>query len=523
LPNELLCQIFMLNASDINQEEYKVTRRLAITQISSQVCREWRQIILSSPIMWGRLVLFDGTQRKEWIEEVLRRSGNTPLWIYCSLGPERTRNALSRTVASSFFFETLANNWERVEVVSYESNYYSVTDPEETARDWAFLHRPAPLLRVFSAWVYHIPYQLICCPNLPRHVPVKKSLFSAASPQLHTFDSNFDLIDHHRHNFKHLRSLHIYHHSNLGQLLHSLKMMPSLESLDLEVSEDYTVGNIQDLRSPIALPILSELIMTVPIPAFLAILDWIPTAPGCSIYSTIQHFNRPVISDSILEQTLTQICKVLAHFTEHAEGNSLFLYVIDDSYVRLSSGNRGPLCPAFSLSFSWPLSTQQYERILPRLLNSFHFANNVSDLHLDIIVSKPIPVQIQLALETWLLSLVSVTRLHYHRVSPLLNDMQSNLFPHLHTLYIDFNDLHSTSPLHENPKLHDLLHFLQSRINIGRPITTLWVSSKIMLDYRIFTEGLCYFFNGLDGLKVVCEEIVTGKKIEYLCPGSVSV
>jgi len=47
LPNELLCQIFMLNASDINQEEYKVTRRLAITQISSQVCREWR--VLYSP------------------------------------------------------------------------------------------------------------------------------------------------------------------------------------------------------------------------------------------------------------------------------------------------------------------------------------------------------------------------------------------------------------------------------------------------------------------------------------------
>ena len=74
-------------------------------RLSSQVCRDWRSIIVGSPSLWAQAIdldnllpnIFDYTSDYEsepepenegeedgarlWMNEVIRRTGNTPLWI----------------------------------------------------------------------------------------------------------------------------------------------------------------------------------------------------------------------------------------------------------------------------------------------------------------------------------------------------------------------------------------------------------------------------------------------------------
>jgi len=526
LPSEILWHIFMLNASDQREHGTMTMEPLVNTRNSSQVCHEWRHIIMSSSKMWGRLILFDDSQRKEWIEEVLRRSGSAPLWVYCSVWREEAITDKRRMDASSFFFEILAKNWERVEVMVYMIVIHDEHECQKFARDWAFLHRPAPLLRVFSAWAYDTPSLLVCCPNLPRPVPVKKPLFSATSPLLHTFHSNFDLIDHHELNFTNLRTLHIFHHSDLSQLLRSLKMMPSLESFSLETFDNYDVGNIPDVQSTIVLPRLSKLATDTPISAFLAMLDRIATAPRCCFQSTIRYHDSAVLADSILEQVVRQVPKLLVACIEHAEVtkiSGLSLCILGDNVIRLSSCNR---CsgPDFSLRFVWSLSREQYERFFPELLYSFqsrHFSDNVSDLYLELALKWPISHPIKNALEALLLSTTSVTRLHVRRISILKAYVGINLFPRLNILYIRASDFESPviRSTDDTAAYYCLLDFLQGRINIGLPVSMVYIEGPSMMRSDRFTR-LCILLNDLDGLKVVCEDTSTGQKIEYFC-GSV--
>ncbi|KAF8802064.1 hypothetical protein BYT27DRAFT_7113497, partial [Phlegmacium glaucopus] len=79
LNNDVLYYIFKLNADMFSYED-----ALSNTRKVSQVCQGWRNIILGSPSMWGRLLDFDSLRwsSDNWQNEVLRRSGSSStLWI----------------------------------------------------------------------------------------------------------------------------------------------------------------------------------------------------------------------------------------------------------------------------------------------------------------------------------------------------------------------------------------------------------------------------------------------------------
>ncbi|KDR79608.1 hypothetical protein GALMADRAFT_243699 [Galerina marginata CBS 339.88] len=141
---------------DINADMFSYRKALETTRISSHVCREWRSVILDAPTLWGKLIDLDNLSQKrnEWRDEVLRRSGDSPLSMLRSalvLNPLPWREHFLATFALSI----LNQHWSRIERLEICSD----TDSIDTAVLEA-IQKPAPRLRKF-----HIQFK-----NAPRTV-----------------------------------------------------------------------------------------------------------------------------------------------------------------------------------------------------------------------------------------------------------------------------------------------------------------------------------------------------------------
>ncbi|KAF8874772.1 hypothetical protein CPB84DRAFT_560417 [Gymnopilus junonius] len=102
---DVLRLIFALNADIFSNPSALLDTRLA-----SQVCRSWRDVALSSPSLWGRLIDLEefsneANRDHSWVEEILRRSGDSLLWI----------RAYGRGCSSPVFIELLAKHWHRIQ------------------------------------------------------------------------------------------------------------------------------------------------------------------------------------------------------------------------------------------------------------------------------------------------------------------------------------------------------------------------------------------------------------------------
>ncbi|KJA24789.1 hypothetical protein HYPSUDRAFT_38451 [Hypholoma sublateritium FD-334 SS-4] len=78
--NDVLLCIFTLNANMFFDRQALHTARA-----TSQVCRQWRDLMLEAPLLWAKLIdmdICDNDGKLDWINEIIRRSGTVaPLWI----------------------------------------------------------------------------------------------------------------------------------------------------------------------------------------------------------------------------------------------------------------------------------------------------------------------------------------------------------------------------------------------------------------------------------------------------------
>ncbi|KDR83200.1 hypothetical protein GALMADRAFT_152142 [Galerina marginata CBS 339.88] len=83
LNRDLYLEIFMMNAKldECSVQATIFTVALQATVRSSHVCRQWRELILDSPSLWGRLINFDELLElnTKWRDEIFRRTGNASL------------------------------------------------------------------------------------------------------------------------------------------------------------------------------------------------------------------------------------------------------------------------------------------------------------------------------------------------------------------------------------------------------------------------------------------------------------
>ncbi|KAH9484550.1 hypothetical protein JR316_0004032 [Psilocybe cubensis] len=110
---------------------------LTVTRYSSQVCQEWRELLLNSPTIWA--TAFDlqclDQVTDDWRDEVLRRTADSLLTIIGNL---------SRGRPSTYFFsELLEIHWSRIRRLHVSDHRSGLDDVV-----WNALQQPSPNLEI---------------------------------------------------------------------------------------------------------------------------------------------------------------------------------------------------------------------------------------------------------------------------------------------------------------------------------------------------------------------------------------
>ncbi|KAF4613751.1 hypothetical protein D9613_007371 [Agrocybe pediades] len=146
IPIEILWRIFWMN-TDMDEDEPVLNRQhihtrkraLTSTRRSSQVCSHWRQVLLRSPSIWGRVIdldLFQWQRTGHWMEEVFRRTAESPLHIK---GDPRRHKV-------DYLVDLLDIAWDRVCVL----HVHVAVDKQQFDRISEIVSRPARSLQIFS-------------------------------------------------------------------------------------------------------------------------------------------------------------------------------------------------------------------------------------------------------------------------------------------------------------------------------------------------------------------------------------
>ncbi|KJA16970.1 hypothetical protein HYPSUDRAFT_206538 [Hypholoma sublateritium FD-334 SS-4] len=143
LNNDILLHIFTLNG-----DMFLDTYALHTTRISSQVCRQWRDLMLNAPFLWARLIDLDriyNAWNREWRNELLLRSGAAPLWIRAEFNPYVKISQVASPTdrydnIEHFLLKVLSGNWHRIQKLIINSECWSFP------RNLDILCSPAPQL-----------------------------------------------------------------------------------------------------------------------------------------------------------------------------------------------------------------------------------------------------------------------------------------------------------------------------------------------------------------------------------------
>ncbi|KAJ3503809.1 hypothetical protein NLJ89_g8266 [Agrocybe chaxingu] len=174
LNEDLLLDIFMFNAH-MDEDPYESDRPIqdwgprALTDARnvSHVCRLWRQAILSSTSLWGRLVDLEYLvhMKEEWRWEIIRRTGISPLHV-------KGKQVKNNPAFLLLLAHILDAHWERIDtldVVAYfEKNY--------KGDFWYPIARPSKALKIIRINLGAL--------EEPIHAGLGQTLFGNDAPEL---------------------------------------------------------------------------------------------------------------------------------------------------------------------------------------------------------------------------------------------------------------------------------------------------------------------------------------------------
>ncbi|KAF9549176.1 hypothetical protein CPC08DRAFT_715510 [Agrocybe pediades] len=332
LPDDVKWHIFSMNASDHGTPK---ADRLRTTRIASQVCRNWRELIMGSSSTWGRLILIDGQQKKAWMKEVMRRAGESKLWVEVEITSSPTVE-LPRHLFSTFI-GILQKHWDRLEVLEMNINRDFITAIFYD-KIWMHTNRPSPMLRSFAV-------------HGTESTPFPQHLFSEHAPLLHTFSSTTFGIPGPLPWLSTIRSLRFCPHS-IANLLEIISSTPLLETLQVDEGSDILdpEADFIDIStiSSTLLPRLTTIIATVTYNMFIALANALDvSAAGCSVQLLV---NIPGSSLGV-ERVKTEFSEALSLLmmkVTRPSGNQQRLYLeIQPSTVNVK------FFPVLSLQFQW--------------------------------------------------------------------------------------------------------------------------------------------------------------------------
>lgn len=146
-------------------------RPINVVRRASQVCRQWRELLLAESWIWGRLVDLDcrylPARRKKWLEEVVKRAGSSKLWInghvrkpYPDDDPDWPQfdreDFFIGLLNGGLTGEGLAPTWERIEKLSVAIFSHDISEVIQRC----FSSR-APALEMFEVRLLGIGYEYL--------------------------------------------------------------------------------------------------------------------------------------------------------------------------------------------------------------------------------------------------------------------------------------------------------------------------------------------------------------------------
>ncbi|KAF8889208.1 hypothetical protein CPB84DRAFT_1826665 [Gymnopilus junonius] len=422
LNKDVLSAIFVLTA-DI----FSYHGALNATRRTSQVCKEWRDILLDSPAIWGRLLDLGSLQwgKRRWRNEVLRRSGtSSSLWILATSISEEDN---AETKIKEFLFSTLQNHWERVERL-----VASIDVERVHPSHWEEIYTPAPRLQVFDVELFYVD----------RKYEPATSLFNNVAPFLHTFHSKYIKFGPQALCFSGLRSLHIESTTlTVAELLKALSTMPMLTALRFDSFVAAEPDSDVSLPSSVSLPQFTRIRLWLDIVRCMRLLDRMILSRSCSL--TI-HDVRKMLSDP---RTLSNF---RPYFTQ-----GLSIQAKDMAY--LSGSDALPETLSLSLLTACNVSSV---KALPEIeLDCLEFTS--ADLTVNTILSSFSAITTVSSGERMLGNLLA-----------LQEKSSSILFPNLKEIRLDI--LNSSFFRSSDG---DVTRFLHSRRDAGLPIQTLDLTS----------------------------------------------
>lgn len=243
LNDDVFIHVLEINADMFAADE---SDALDTARFSSQVCRSWREIILNTPFLWGRIIDIDRLERlrsTDWATELMRRSGDSPLWIKGMSDWLRGCHPSHRQ--RLFFNEIIERNWSRILRLHLSGPILDDVDNSVGA-----LYRPAPQLQVF-----HVRFSDNRRLNLTTNTsPRPMVLFSGRAPMLRHFSA-----EHHKADFSapwlpNLDSITLGHAYDVSEYLKLVSATHTLQYLQVTG----TTKEIPDLSHAVAsLPVAS--------------------------------------------------------------------------------------------------------------------------------------------------------------------------------------------------------------------------------------------------------------------------
>ncbi|KDR78581.1 hypothetical protein GALMADRAFT_244020 [Galerina marginata CBS 339.88] len=239
---------------------------LTTARWSSQVCRHWRDVMLSSSSVWSRCIDLDHLNQEDprWRDEVLLRTDHLPLHV---------KGIIATPDEAMFLLSLLDSNWHRIREIEIEIVDDSTVDDVR----WDVFLQPAPVVQsVVIAFRYEtgIP-DILSTPD--------NTIFADHAPALVRFASSNILFGMpSRRSLPQLRHLELKGKFTAAQLLGALSRMSCLEYLSIH--RDLHIDDIPMSIIPHTnVPRLSYILLYGAIGGCLTLLEHITPAPGCSL------------------------------------------------------------------------------------------------------------------------------------------------------------------------------------------------------------------------------------------------
>ncbi|KDR77922.1 hypothetical protein GALMADRAFT_154971 [Galerina marginata CBS 339.88] len=310
LAPDILWLIFMFNTIPVDYSPLSRAPNnlplLTVARRTSQVCHSWRQITLDSSSLWGRLVdlnvLFENN--RGWVDEVLLRAKDAPLWITGKVRPEYLNDAL--------FFSLVERNWERVQKI--EVSTYGIRNDDVR---WNVCLRPAPALKDFGVYIESCEYLLN---------DSQDPVFANDAPSLRNFGS-FQIpfpID--APWLSELKNITFPQTWSMTQVLDLCSRMPCLVELIADHTSPFTLNSAYSDSLPhINLPHLIYITLRGELRTCLKFLEHITASPACLVSMASFDHNTKTLTPTVVESTPKILSRWVTDYFTHYEVNRVRL------------------------------------------------------------------------------------------------------------------------------------------------------------------------------------------------------